>query len=100
MALNYTTTFVVTTPFTISGGEEVLLIDLPTPASVILPTGAGVHAGRAYYIKDYSGLAKQNPITITAAGGKTIDGGPTAFLGVGYSHIQVVYDGTNWMTIA
>ena len=52
------------------------------------------------YIKDYSGQAQKNPITITSAGGKTIDGVSFAILNGGYSHIQVVYDGTNWKTIS
>lgn len=55
---------------------------------------------RSYYIKDFSGLAQTNPITITSAGGETIDGVSFAILNGGYSHIQVVFDGNEWKTIA
>jgi hypothetical protein len=55
---------------------------------------------RSFYIKDYSGNAAANPITITSAGGKTIDSGSFAIINAGYGHIQVVYDGTNWKIIS
>lgn len=55
---------------------------------------------RSYYIKDFSGLAQTNPITITSAGGETIDGVSFAILNGGFSHIQVVYDGKEWKTIS
>lgn len=55
---------------------------------------------RSYYIKDFSGQSQTNPITITSAGGETIDGVKFAILNGGYSHIQVVFDGKEWKTIA
>ena len=55
---------------------------------------------RSFYIKDFSGTAATNPITITSAGGKTIDGGSFALINGGYAHIHVVYDGTNWKIIS
>lgn len=99
MAINYTTRIVTTTPYTIVANDEVLFINVSGPSSVILPVIAGEDK-RSYYIKDYSGNSKINPITITAPAGKTIDGVAFAILNNGYSHIQVIYDGTNWKTIA
>lgn len=55
---------------------------------------------QSYYIKDFSGRALTNPITVTSAGGKTIDGFSFALINTPYGHIQVVYDGTNWKIIA
>jgi hypothetical protein len=99
MAITYTTRIVTTTPYTITNNDEVLFINVPAQSSVILPT-VSAEDKRAYYIKDYSGNAKINPIIITAPAGKTIDGVSFAILNNGYSHIQIVYDGTNWKTIA
>lgn len=99
MALNYQTTIVTTTPYTAVVADEVIFVNVISgPASVVLPTPPV--AGRAIFIKDYSGTSLMNPITITAAGGKLINSVSFAMLNGGYSHIQVVYDGVNWMTIA
>lgn len=57
-------------------------------------------AYQSFYIKDYSGQALVHPITITSAGGKTIDGVSFAILNNGYAHIQVIYDGANWKIIS
>lgn len=101
MAINYKVKIVVTTPYTVQADDEVIMVDIPGPASVILPASGGSgDSKRSLYLKDYSGNAKNNPITITALSNKTIDGVSFAILNQGYSHIQVVYDGTNWMTIA
>jgi len=102
MSIEYRVTIVTSTPYNVANNDEVIMVDLPGPASIILPANGNSNDNkkRALYIKDYSGNARQNPITITAAGGKTIDGGAFALLSRGYSHIQFVYDGTNWKTIA
>jgi hypothetical protein len=100
MTIEYRLTIVITTPYNVTNNDEVIMVDIPGPASVILPAiGNNDNKKRALYIKDYSGQAKTNPITITSAGGKTIDGVSFAILNGGYSHIQVIYDGTNWKTI-
>lgn len=99
MAISYFTRIVTATPYFISGSDEIILVNVNGIASVVLPIINGSDK-RAYIIKDQSGLSKENPIKITALGNKTIDGMPFAILNSGYSHIQVVYDGTNWKTIA
>ena len=101
MSIDLQTKIVTVTPYTVLSSDEVLFINVVGPASVVLPaTGTNDKCKRSFYIKDFTGLAKTNPITITSAGGKTIDGTVFAILNVGYSHIQVIYDGTNWKIIA
>jgi hypothetical protein len=102
MSVNLETKIVTTTPYNISNSDEVIFINIISgPASVILPsTGSDGSKKRSFYIKDFSGTALKNPITITSAGGKTIDGASFAILNGGYAHIQIVYDGTNWKIIA
>lgn len=101
MSVNLSTTIISTTPYSISSSDEVIFINVTSgPASVILPaSGSDGSKKRSFYIKDYSGTSLTNPITITAAGGKTINGVAFAMLNGAYSHIQVIYDGSNWMTI-
>ena len=102
MSLNLETRIVTTTPYSVIANDDVLFINVTSgPASVILPaSGSDGSKKRSFYIKDYSGTSLKNPITITAAGGKTINGVAFAMLNGAYSHIQIIYDGTNWMTIA
>jgi len=102
MSLNLNTTIVTTTPYNIVNNDDVIFINRPLAiSSVVLPlTGSDDSKKRSFYIKDYSGNAATFPITITSAGGKTIDGGTFAILNGGYAHIQVIYDGTNWKIIS
>lgn len=101
MSIEFKTKIVTVTPYNVLSSDEVLFINVAGPASVVLPSsGNDGDEKRSFYIKDFTGLAKTRPITITSAGGKTIDGVPFAILNVGYSHIQVIYDGTNWKIIA
>jgi hypothetical protein len=121
MSSNLTTKIVTTTPYNILNTDEVIFIDVTSgPASVILPSSGNATGEdccgnkdkdnddkksnsnvlkRSFYIKDFSGTAATNTITITSAGGKTIDGNPFALINGGYAHIQVVYDGTDWKII-
>lgn len=102
MSLNLSVKIVSTTPYSIANNDDVILVNVTSgPASILLPaTGSDDSKKRSFYIKDYSGTSLTNPITITSAGNKTINNVPFAMLNGNYSHIQVVYDGTNWMTIA
>ena len=101
MAITYRTKIITTTPYNITNDDEVILVNISSPSSIVLPSngGSGECDRRSYYIKDYSGQSLVNPITITSLGAKTIDGVSFAILNTPYSHIQIVYDGTNWKTI-
>lgn len=101
MSLNLATTIVTTTPYNIANNDTVVFINRPlATSSVVLPsTGSNDGNGRSFYIKDFSGNAGTYPITVTSAGGKTIDGGSFALINGGYASIQVIYDGTNWKII-
>jgi hypothetical protein len=98
MAINYIVTIVTTTPYNIVETDEVILVNILSPASVILPT---ITTGKntAFYVKDVSGQALSNPITITAVGGATINGIGFALVNGNYSHVQVIWDGIGWQTL-
>jgi hypothetical protein len=121
MSLNLSTKIVTTTPYNIISTDTIIFVNVAGPSSIVLPsTGEAVgedccgnedsdkkyDAGkstvlkRSFFIKDYTGLAQTKPITITSAGGKTIDGVSFAIINSGYGHIHVVYDGSNWKIIS
>ena len=98
MSINYNTTLVITTPYTVLDTDEVVLVNVAGPASVILPT---IVAGKntAFYVKDASGNALNNPITITDVGGALINGISFALINGNYSHVQFIWDGSSWLTL-
>jgi hypothetical protein len=102
MAINHKVTIVVNSAlYLVAGNDEIIMINTPGPATVLLPsTDAGNINRRVLYIKDYSGQADANPITIKSAGGKTIDGDSAVTLNSGYAYVQVVHDGANWKIIS
>jgi hypothetical protein len=100
MAINYDTKIITTTPYTITTDDEVILSNVATSSSIILPAVSGDKKGRSYYVKDFSGNSKVNPITITAPGGKTIDGAAFAIINTQFGRLLLLYDGINWKTIA
>jgi hypothetical protein len=100
MSINYTTTLVNITPYNVNVNDQVIFSNVGGSSSIILPAlVGGGNAGKSFYIKDFSGNSKANPITITAPG-KTIDGAAFAILNNKFSHVFITYDGTNWKTIA
>lgn len=101
MSLNLQTVIATTSPYTISASDTLIFVNRTAPTTVVLPTLTGDGSiGKSFYIKDYSGTSTKNPITIVASGTKLINGVSFAMLNGNYSHIQLAYDGVNWMTIA
>jgi len=56
-------------------------------------------AGRTFIIKDESGTAGTNNITIDPEGGTLIDGALTYVMNANYESKTVYSDGTNWFVI-
>lgn len=74
-----------------------LTVDTTASRTITLPLASGVASGRIYIIKDISGLANSNPITIAAAGSDTVDGAASVAYNSNYGSLWVVGDGaTSW----
>ncbi len=67
------------------------------PRTVTLPTAQMV-VGRIYIIKDESGGAGTNNITVGTEGAEKIDGADTKVINSNYGSIRLYSDGTNWFT--
>jgi hypothetical protein len=68
-------------------------ITLPAPAT----TGTGSSIGKLYIVKDISGAASTNNITLTPASG-LIDGAASASIASNYGALQIFSDGTNYFS--
>lgn len=66
------------------------------PFSVVLP--ANPQIGKLYIIKDLSGTAATDNITVTAVG-QTIDGSASAIINTDYGSITLVFDGVEWSIV-
>lgn len=69
------------------------------PRTITLPT-TNVIKNQCFIVKDESGAAGTNNISVVVAGGvKTIDGVATYTINNNYGSVEVIYDGTNFFIL-
>ena len=84
--------------YTAKGGDRVIGVNRAGAVTITLPT-AEVRKGRVYTIKDESGAAASNNITVATEGSETIDGASTDVVDINYEAKSYYSDGTNWFTM-
>lgn len=89
---NVPVTIVTTTPFTAALTDYFLGVNIAGPSSIILPVSP---LGTVFIIKDISGNASTNTITITGLG-TLIDGAANATISANFGSIQLIFNGTQW----
>ncbi len=82
-----------------SAGETIIGVTSTASARTITLSTADVDAGRIMYIKDESGAAGTNNITIDTQGSELIDGAASITISVNYGVAKLYSDGTNWYTL-
>lgn len=91
-----TVTNVTTPTYTALATNYFLCVDTATnPVIITLPTGI---LGTVYIIKDCSGDALTNSITIQGTGGQLVDGS-VATINSPYGAIEVIFNGTEWSIV-
>ena len=90
-------TVVSTSPYTVLATDEILLVTLAA-AVINLPAIADHNTGRVT-VKDATGLASSQNITVNASAGETIDGLATRKLVNNFQSFQLVGSGTNWSVV-
>ena len=84
--------------YTATSTDTIIGVDCSGGAiTITLPT-AGTVNGKVYIIKDESGDAGTNNITVATEGSETIDGSNTATINSNYGVLRVYSDGTNFFT--
>ena len=90
-----TVTNVTTPTYTALATDYFLCVDTATtPVTITLPTGI---LGTVYIVKDCSGDANTNNITIQGTG-QLVDGS-VATINVPYGSIQLIFNGTEWSIV-
>lgn len=87
-----------TTPDTVLATDSIVSYQLAAPGPVAVALPAGI-TGTVYYLKDGTGDASTNPITITPNGAETIDDAATATINTNYGALTLVYTGAKWEII-
>jgi hypothetical protein len=84
-------TNVTTTPYDALLTDYMIAVNVQGPSSVVLPASP---TGTVFIVKDTSGTASTNPITITAS--TTIDGAANAIINTDYGSLTFIFNGTEW----
>lgn len=84
------------TPYVATATDYFIAIDCSGGIKTVqLPNAPAT--GRAFVIKDYTGNATANNVTVTTVGGAVlIDGATTYVLNTNYEAVQVIFDGTKY----
>lgn len=92
---------VMTYSATISSyGRDYLGVGLTTsPVTINLPSISGIIDGKVVTIKDETGFASINPITINTDGSDTLDGLTQSQLAINYGSISVIKKSNGWWLI-
>lgn len=90
-----------TATFTISAGDQfsVYLCNHSAAITANLPSASSVTSGFVINIKDISGNASVNTITIDPNGSQTIDGALTYIISIDRENIKIMSDGSNWVIL-
>ncbi len=95
LTLHYT--LVDTTPYVVLNSDEFLGVDSSgEPITIELPNAPAI--GRVFIVKDITGSAPTNNITVTTVGGiVNIDGSSTFVMNSAYESIQLLFNGNEYL---
>ena len=81
-------------PYRVRRRDGVIIVNNSEPVSVLLPDTS---FGKMLRIKATGNCSEQNPVTLHAPDGKTIDGEASLVLTLPYSSVILVSDETGWL---
>ncbi len=91
-----TVTEVTTPEYTVTAKDYFLCVDTATtPVAITLPAGI---LGTVYIIKDCTGNADTNNITIAGTGGELVDSS-AATINTPYGSVSLIFNGTEWSIV-
>ncbi len=86
--------------YTVIAGTDhfVAVSNTDSARTVYLPTAASVGTGGIIVVKDTSGAANSNNITVEGSGDETIDGAANKAIDTAYGSLRLITNGTAWFT--
>lgn len=97
--LNQPVTTVTGATYTALPSDAIIAVNFAGTVAITLPTASASNKGKSYVVKDSSGSASTNAITISPASGN-IDGASSTQINTNYGYVETFSDGTNWYTQA
>lgn len=91
-------TAVAATPYTQVDDDIVLGVNVAGAVTINLLAVASVAVGKRLIVKDESGAAGANNITVDASGAELIDGAATSVISTNYGVLRLYCNGTKWLT--
>jgi sarcosine oxidase gamma subunit len=79
--------------------DVIAVTDTSAARTITLPVAATAGAGATYLIKDESGAAATNNITIARGASDLIEGATSVTINVNYGWVRVMSTGTTWMVV-
>jgi hypothetical protein len=95
----YGTKSVTASSYAVLTTDTYIGINFAGGVSIALPSGASVVQGKFLVLKDESGAAGINNITVNANGGDTIDGQSSFTLALNYGSITLLWNTNHWSII-
>jgi hypothetical protein len=86
-------------PYTVLVTDHVISVSTGSAHTVLLPPVATSGLGHSLVIKDSTGGANTNNITVTASGTELIDGAASKVVNTAYGVLRVICNGTGWDVI-
>jgi hypothetical protein len=84
---------------TLGADETIVGVNRAGVVTITLPTAQAALAGRPYVVKDESGAAATNNITVDTQGAELIDGAATDTINTNFASIGYYTNGTDWFKI-
>jgi hypothetical protein len=84
---------------TVTPTDYYLGVNSAAPVTLNLPTAAAAGSGKSFIIKDETGQAATNNITIVPVSPSLIDGQANYVIAINYESVSIVSDGSNWSII-
>jgi len=97
--INYNTLYTKINADYTTQNEKIIAVDTSSQAITITLATNDVYEGKEFIIKDLTGNAGTNHITIQTEGSETIDGNDTISITTDNGSVHLISDGSNWFTV-
>jgi hypothetical protein len=97
--LSYAPYEVTASSYTLTATNYYVGVNYAGATALALPAGSGLTTNRVFIIKDESGAANTNNITITPNGTNTIDGQASVTIAINYGSLSLLWQGSRWSIV-
>lgn len=86
-------------PYTVLSTDKIVQVNTSAARTINLEPSASTVVGQVLYIKDHTGNASTNNISVVPNGAETLDGMASASITADYGVMRLYSDGSNWFSL-